>query len=118
MSAGIPFAQASWAVQVLGATAGALNPTLPARALARRTELVRPRLVVRDGMLEDAPRSRPMPAPPDITATDIAFLQTTSGTTGEPRAAMVRHRNVLAYLHTRGHEAVSPDDVLTPGYAS
>ena len=112
MSAGIPFAQAFWALQLLGAVPCALNPTVPAQTLERRAAHVRPRLVLRDGVLEDAAPSRTMPPPPAITTEDIAVLQTTSGTSGEPRAAMVRHRNVLAYLKTHGHEFVSPDDVL------
>jgi acyl-CoA synthetase (AMP-forming)/AMP-acid ligase II len=35
---------------------------------------------------------------------DLAFLQLTSGTAGEPRAAMIRHRHVLAYLYQRGRD--------------
>jgi len=35
------------------------------------------------------------PAPVDITGEDVAFMVYTSGTTGEPKAAMNTHRNVV-----------------------
>jgi fatty-acyl-CoA synthase len=97
MSAGAAFAEAFWAVQLLGATTCALNPMAPAATIARRARRVRPRLVVRDGMLEDAAPTVRLPPEPPTAATDIAILQPTSGTSGEPRAAMIRHSNVLAY---------------------
>lgn len=36
--------------------------------------------------------------PPQIDPQDLAFLQYTGGTTGEPRAAMLSHRNVMANI--------------------
>jgi len=40
----------------------------------------------------------PMPAEPEAAETDIAVLLFTSGTTGEPKAAVLRHRNLAAYV--------------------
>src|SRR4051812_30257598 len=113
LPAGIGFAEAFWGVQLLGATPAVFNPTVPEPTLERRTALVQPRLVLREGDLDSAPQpSAPAPEP-DIGAEDLAFLQPTSGTSGEPRAVMIRHRNVLASLRADaidGH--IQRDDVL------
>jgi fatty-acyl-CoA synthase len=98
MSAGTSFAEAFWAVQLLGGTTCAFNPAVPAETLARRAARVKPRLVVTDGLLDDAAPTKTMPPEPSTETEDIAILQPTSGTSGEPRAAMIRHSNVLAYL--------------------
>ncbi len=37
-------------------------------------------------------------SPPSLAPDDLAFLQYTGGTTGEPRAAMLSHRNVVANI--------------------
>ena len=99
MSSDVSFAEAFWAVQLLGATTCALNPAVPGETLARRAERVRPRLVVRDGMLDGAAPAKGLPPEPPVETGDVAILQPTSGTSGEPRAAMIRHSNVLAYQH-------------------
>ena len=113
MSSGIPFAQAFWALQLLGATPAAFNPTAPAETVERRASLVRPRLLLTDDWLATAPPANGTPADPQVTPDDIAFLQPTSGTSGDPRAAQIRHRNVLAYLRASGEDGhVSRDDVL------
>lgn len=51
---------------------------------------------------------------PAIEPTDLAFLQYTGGTTGEPRAAMLSHRNVMANI-MQVHEIAQPalGDVLS-----
>ncbi len=36
-----------------------------------------------------------MPEPVEITGDDVAFMVYTSGTTGDPKAAMNTHRNVV-----------------------
>jgi acyl-CoA synthetase (AMP-forming)/AMP-acid ligase II len=114
LPSGIPFAEAFWGVQLLGATPCAFNPTVPPQTLERRTALVRPRLVVREGDLEAAPPpSGPAPEPSSLGPEDLAFLQPTSGTSGEPRAAMVRHRNVLACMWANAEDGhILRDDVL------
>lgn len=45
--------------------------------------------------------------PPALAAGDLAFLQYTGGTTGEPRAAMLSHRNVVANI-LQVHEIAQP----------
>ena len=112
MSAGVPFAEAFWAVQLLGAAACAYNPHVPAKTLARRTARIRPRFVVRDGDLDSAAPVRKPPPEPPIGPDDLAYLQPTSGTSGEPRAAMLLHRTVLAYLAADDEEWTTSDDVL------
>jgi fatty-acyl-CoA synthase len=112
MSAGVPWAEAFWAAQLLGAATCAFNPRMPAEALARQTARVRPRLVVPDGALDDAPPTATLPPDPQIGPDDLAFLQPTSGTSGEPRAAMLLHRTVLAYLGADDHEWARPGDVF------
>jgi acyl-CoA synthetase (AMP-forming)/AMP-acid ligase II len=99
MSSGIPFAEAFWALQLIGATPCAFSPNVPAPTLERRTARVRPRLAVTDRWMESALQPGIAPPEPHLTADDIAYIQPTSGTSGEPRAAMIRHRNVLGYLH-------------------
>ena len=46
------------------------------------------------GETQDAPESTPQPASPD----DIALLLFTSGTTGEPKAAVLRQRHLVSYV--------------------
>jgi acyl-CoA synthetase (AMP-forming)/AMP-acid ligase II len=113
LPSGIPFAEAFWALQLLGATSCAFNPSVPDRTLERRTALIRPRLVVREGDLETfPPPSGEAPEPP-LGPEDIAFLQPTSGTSGEPRAVMIRHRNVLACLWSNAADGhILREDVL------
>jgi len=53
------------------------------------------------------------PRPVDITGDDVAFMVYTSGTTGEPKAAMNTHRNVV--FATSVYErwiGLSPDDAI------
>jgi fatty-acyl-CoA synthase len=112
MSAGVAFVEAFWATQLLGAASCAFNPHVPAATLARRTRLVRPRAVVADGDLEGAPAVRKPPPEPPTGPDDLAYLQPTSGTSGEPRAAMLLHRTVLAYLAADDEDWATRDDVL------
>ncbi|HYG62168.1 MAG TPA: AMP-binding protein, partial [Thermoanaerobaculia bacterium] len=61
-------------------------------------------------VLEEVPRGTP---PATAGGPDIAFLQPTSGTSGEARAAIITQRNVMASLRTaRELLGIGPDDVL------
>lgn len=115
MAAGIPFAEVFWALQALGAVPCAVNPHLTEAAFARRIALLRPRLVVDDAAaaaMVTATRAA-IPGPAGAEPEDLAFVQLTSGTSGEPRGALVTQRNVLAMLASfaeQGH--VVPGDVM------
>ena len=51
--------------------------------------------------------------PVPVRATDLAFLQYTSGSTGDPKGVMLSHANLLANLRAMGrHLAASSDDVF------
>lgn len=131
LPAGLDFVRTFWAIQRIGATACALNPSTPPALAMRRAALVRPALIVTGGgaaegvtaaaataglraIALDGLSRAPVTMPSVATSgEDIAVLQTTSGTSGEPRAAMIRHRNVLASV--RGAVTAlgfGPDDVL------
>ncbi len=99
LPAGVPFAEVFWAVQRLGAVSCAFNPSTGAGLLERRVAASRPRLVVDAALLAAWPGDN-APAAPDHAGSgeDLAFIQPTSGTSGEPRGACVRHRNALAFL--------------------
>jgi acyl-CoA synthetase (AMP-forming)/AMP-acid ligase II len=113
MSAGVAFAEVFWAAQRIGAVPCALNPTAPAETVARRAARVRPRLTLDDEGARRLARPGATPDEHDVAPGDLAYLQTTSGTSGEPRAAMVTQANLLTYLDTgaRVHD-VQEDDVL------
>jgi fatty-acyl-CoA synthase len=112
MSAGVSFAEAFWACQLLGAATCAVSPHLPVAMVERRAAQIRARLVVGDGTLADAPPERTLPPEPPTGPDDLAFLQLTSGTSGDSRAAMIRHRTVLAYLRADDETWAAPGDVF------
>ncbi|MFO0746238.1 MAG: AMP-binding protein [Myxococcota bacterium] len=91
----------------------ALDTHLSAQAVARRIALVESARVVdaaeASRLLAHAPLApAALPAP-----SDLAFLQVTSGTSGEPRAVMISHANVLAsVLGSRESLALRPGDVF------
>jgi fatty-acyl-CoA synthase len=127
LPAGLDFMRFFWAIQLLGATSCALNPYVPAAALVRRALRVRPVMLVADddelltaaasaGLTAVSPRHplRTSRLSDDVVDGDaLAFLQPTSGTSGESRAVMIRHRNVMAVLDS-ATEALSfgPDDTF------
>jgi fatty-acyl-CoA synthase len=112
LGAGLDFVRAFWAVQRLGAASVAFNPFIPEATALRRAARVRPKLIVRDvaqivagsrlPVTEGVPSERPAPGHRSpVTGNsleDFAFLQPTSGTSGESRAVMIRHRNIMAVL--------------------
>ena len=113
MSTGLRFVELFWGLQVLGACPCVLNPSSTEESLARRVELVQPRLVITEDLAAEMRPSSPPPSP-QIDPDDLAFLQLTSGTSGEPRASMILHHNVLSYLaHGRtGSRVLRPSDVI------
>ena len=62
---------------------------------ARRLVAARQPRRGRSGGAGRAPRAAQVPEPVDLTGDDVAFMVYTSGTTGEPKAAMNTHRNVV-----------------------
>jgi fatty-acyl-CoA synthase len=113
MSSGVPLVEVFWGAQLLGAVACVLNPGGPPAGLTRRVELVRPRVVVTNESAEQMPRAGAPKSDPEVAPDDLAFLQTTSGTSGVPRAVMIRHRNVLAWLRaSHGVGEIARGDVL------
>jgi acyl-CoA synthetase (AMP-forming)/AMP-acid ligase II len=109
MGTGLPLVEAFWGLQMLGACTYVLNPSSPQKSLARRIALVQPQLVLTEELAAELRGSSP-PPPAQLNPGDMAFLQLTSGTSGEPRASMILHRNVLSYLQT----ARMTSEVLTP----
>ena len=117
-----------WAAAIWYAGAAVLPVQIPLRirdaaALAERvatfTATAGCRLVVADPRLlafvedgsglawDDPGRERSAPVPP--SPTDIAVVQFTSGSTGEPRAALIPHAAAMAQMETIGERAVLPD---------
>lgn len=130
LPAGLGFIRAFFALQRLGAAPCAFDPQAPPETAVARAVRVRPRLVLTAGGPADGiaaacvarglpwadlarvPRAVPPPGP-DTGADDTAFLQPTSGTSGEPRAAVITQRNVLASLgSSRDLLSIGPGDVL------
>lgn len=110
---GIALVETFWACQLLGAAPCVINPALTADVLSRRVRLIRPRIQVTEGRLPQLAPSGSRAAAGMMSGEEIAFLQLTSGTSGEPRASMIRQRNVMAYLRTcRTNALLGSEDVL------
>jgi acyl-CoA synthetase (AMP-forming)/AMP-acid ligase II len=66
------------------------------------------RAVLEPAELEGEP---PLTRFPEIDAQDIAFLQYTSGSTGQPRGVVLTHRNVVSTCHFMAEAAgLTPED--------
>jgi acyl-CoA synthetase (AMP-forming)/AMP-acid ligase II len=114
LPAGVPFVEVFWAVQQLGAVSCAFNPGTGAEILERRIAAITPRLIVDEALLAAWPDdAQAVPTCAEIGTEDLAFIQPTSGTSGEPRGACVRHRNALAFLRAAAERGqVVHGDVL------
>ena len=128
--AGLDFARCFWAVQRAGAVSVAFNPYTPAATAVRRAARVRPAITLLSSIdedfvreasaaglryvaLEDVPRIDGDVPRVDVDPESFAFFQPTSGTSGESRAVMIRHRNVMAVLRSyREAYNVGENDVL------
>lgn len=126
LPAGLDFIRAFFALQQLGAAPCALDPSLAPATAARRAARVRPSLVLagegfleacagpglRAVRLEEVPRLGPLKGS-GPEEDDVAFLQPTSGTSGEPRTAVILQRNAIASLRSaRDAFGLGPRDVL------
>jgi len=98
---GSPLIETFWAAQILGAVPCILNPEVPQQALNRRLQTVRPEVVVSGENVAALSEIGGSLSVPELTGEDVAVLQLTSGTAGEPRAAMILHRHALAYQRGR-----------------
>lgn len=112
LPAGLSFVRFFYGAQRLGAATCVVNPFAPAETVARRSALVRPALVLVDNhelaaaaqaaglralrLDEVTPGIAGLESSP-ATGEDVAVLQLTSGTSGESRAVILLHRNILAY---------------------
>jgi acyl-CoA synthetase (AMP-forming)/AMP-acid ligase II len=125
----LDFIRLVYACHLLAAAPVAINPDLPFEAILRRVRLVRARVAIRTSDAH-TPADASSPSCPLLTPTDLiesgmlrspqlpepsdtAFLQLTSGTTGDPRAAVISHRSLLASLETTNVRLdMQPDDVF------
>lgn len=109
-----------FAVQSLRAVPMIVSPSLPAPALARRVAQVQAKLLIDEALAatlkaSDAHRHEPAAWAKRPTGADLAFLQLTSGTSGDSRAAAISHRALAVYLGWEGSGArlaLSDRDVL------
>lgn len=95
LPAGLELVRLFYAVQRLGAASAIFDPVIPAATTEQRVARIRPRRVISRAPFASSPHSLP-PLPSDPEA--IAFLQPTSGTSGDPRVVMIRQRQVMATL--------------------
>ena len=130
LPAGLDFVRGFAAVALAGAVAFAIPPGLSPAVVMSRAARGRPRLVLTsvearaglaragDGLEVVAietmrrPATSP-PSPPGVEPEDPALLQLTSGTTGEPRFAVLSHRALAAWRRqAAGPMLPRPDDIL------
>lgn len=107
---GLPLIETFWAVQLIGAVPCIFNPAGPQWTLKKRVEGVRPSVVVTSESAAEISRDGGRLVVPDLTGDDLAFLQMTSGTSGEPRAVMIRHCHALSYQRRGIAPRVAADD--------
>lgn len=102
--AGIPFAPINYRLdderlhQILGRLAPTLVVADP-EMIDRVPDMEGVTVVSRDEILDGADEVPEIP-PTETTEDDIAVLLFTSGTTGEPKAAVLRHKHLTSYIFT------------------
>ncbi len=69
--------------------------------------------MVTPGELKEGENEKAKPIPCPLHTQDIAFLQYTSGSTGDPKGVALTHANLLANIRAMGQAAaVGPEDVF------
>ncbi|HEX5758640.1 MAG TPA: AMP-binding protein, partial [Thermoanaerobaculia bacterium] len=98
-------------LRTAGCVALVAAPEVVPLARLLRAQLPALRRVVTPGELA-AGACAPAPLPP-VAAGDVAFLQFTSGSTGDPKGVVLTHANLLANLRAIGQAfEMLPDDVV------
>jgi acyl-CoA synthetase (AMP-forming)/AMP-acid ligase II len=96
LPAGLELVRLFYAVQRIGAAPCIFDPHVPAGTTERRVAGIRPRCTLTE-IPDEGRGTAPLP-PIAADPNAVAFLQQTSGTSGEPLAAVILQRNVLASL--------------------
>ncbi len=128
---GLDLLRILFGVQLLGASPVILSTRLPEALLRKRLDICRPQIVIcidklTTGLIGDhtllplsetGRRIAESGDTPEVInharPTDPAYLQLTSGTTGEPRAAMISHRSLLSNLgYGQRTLGLSSEDIL------
>ena len=127
MGTAIDTIRAIFAVQIAGAAPVMIDPAQPAAAQDQRIRTARPKLticqetmasesgnipvVTADDLRREGQRGwRPVALP---TPADAAYLQITSGTAGEPKAAILSHKSLTACLRGMATSVgLRPDDIF------
>ena len=135
LPAGLGFVRAFWASTLRGAVPFAISPTVAAPTAIARAARGRPALVLTtrdllpgftaaadrrglaraaiEALTESGRASSLAVEPPIVDPESPLVLQLTSGTTGEPRLAVISHRAIAAWrAQVEGVIDPGPDDVL------
>ncbi len=132
---GVDFIRLLYAAQLLGAVPVAINPGISPELILRRIGVAGCSLAFAEApllknlkeaadtgsfplSLKTPDEVRPssiaaVPGYPEIHPADTAYLQFTSGTTGDIKAAVITHQNLMAHLHaTAEFMSISESDIF------